>query len=217
MTDISHSVFSIIYKFIFLALIFHACLSVDAQVFYVEGKNPDNYLVAEELFNKGFYSEAIDYYLKSLLNPEHKNDLALQYHLAECYRFCRLYEKAVKSYQLVVHGASDQFPLAIFWLGKMQKACENYDDAEKQFTYFLNNENNDKSLLLEGMLEQALCDPAAQLKKIRSSVKIESIGIGVNKEFNSDRGFLRHDTLWYTEGLLFKNRMKKLNSKTEQA
>jgi len=81
-----------------------------------------NYIIASELYAQ-LYSEL----------PDNKE---LCYTYAESLRLSHQYSKALFFYKKCYSNAPADFPLAIFWSGKMQKILGQYNGALKEFRYF---------------------------------------------------------------------------------
>lgn len=92
---------------------------------------------ANEYFGNNLYLEAIRNY-KAAIDESEGTNLKAQYQLAECYRLVQDYESAEYYYEQIGTKQDIRFPLAGFYLGRMQKLRGSYDQALKNLKAFSN-------------------------------------------------------------------------------
>ena len=95
-----------------------------------------NLKIANKLVSKNKFYEAIDFY-KKVLEVEPDN-AEVCYQVAEMYRFARYYKDAERYYRSCAIKDQEKFPLVYFWLGMMQKALCEFDEAKQSFNIFMN-------------------------------------------------------------------------------
>ncbi|MBC7946545.1 MAG: OmpA family protein [Chitinophagaceae bacterium] len=140
-------------KIFFASMVFLVTCSVNAQFIYDYLKAADNY------YQKGDYFSAAQYYEKYFGSdkakdrPEYK-PYAVQtsskktapaatsretaiWRLAESYRLLNYPAKAAPYYKQAMELDKTKFPLASYHYATMQRALENYSDAEAHFKTFL--------------------------------------------------------------------------------
>jgi len=95
------------------------------------------------------YFENMDYYLASQeyekVYAEEPGNNYVGYRLAEAYRFHFNYPSAEKYYKISVEKALPDFPLGRYWYALMLKLNGKYEEAEKQFQDFINENPNPDS------------------------------------------------------------------------
>lgn len=95
---------------------------------------------ADKLMEEGNYSEAGDKYMAAWKLKSKKTELAFK--AGDAYYLTRDYAKASKAYQ-VVKDNNDDFHHVGFKYARCLKSMEQYDDASREFVYFINNYNGD--------------------------------------------------------------------------
>jgi hypothetical protein len=95
---------------------------------------------AEKLMSEGSYAEAGDKYMAAWKIKPKKTELAFK--AGDAYYLTRDYVKASKAYQ-VVKDNNDDFHHVGFKYARCLKSMEQYDDASREFVYFINNYSGD--------------------------------------------------------------------------
>jgi len=183
-----------------------------------ESSVEDHLKIADELFNKQLYYAAIDHYNK-VIEQDTSEVLYSYYQLGEAYRILRLYKKAVENYNILLEDKSfaylqSDFPLALFWYGKMLKANGEYDKAQQCFQKVIENydENakNPISLFIKRGLDREIksCEFAQQLMA-NPTAEVSNLGNNINKP-HSDFAAINVDsvTLLFTSALQLKKKQK---------
>jgi hypothetical protein len=95
---------------------------------------------AEKLMSESSYAEAGDKYMAAWKIKPKKTELAFK--AGDAYYLTRDYVKASKAYQVVKDNNND-FHHVGFKYARCLKSMEQYDDASREFVYFINNYNGD--------------------------------------------------------------------------
>lgn len=103
--------------------------------------------VADELFLKSLYTDAAEHYEAAFRKKTKKKDIIAK--AAECYYITRDYKKAATAYRHI-KDERKKFPLAGLRYARSLKQSEKFDEASREFVYFINNYNGaDKSTVNE--------------------------------------------------------------------
>lgn len=103
--------------------------------------------LADEFYAKTLYTDAAEHYEAAWRQKPKKKDIINK--AAECYYIIKDYKKAAAAFQNVKDEHS-KFPLAGLRYARCLKQDGNYDEASREFVYFLNNYNAaDKPVLSE--------------------------------------------------------------------
>lgn len=174
------------YKLLVVIILF-VLLSSSQEVFAASkdgvklSKSAKNYLrLSNDLYAKGKYNEAIDYY--KLVLEEDATNTHCMYNIAEAYRKGRYYSDAKKFYyQVVSNGGTSEYPMIRYWLGRMLKATEEYENAKESFQLFLNSYQGEADIYLERAKEEIeACDKAVEIKNNPIEVEIDNAGEMIN-------------------------------------
>ena len=186
--------------FFFLLLSFS---NIDAQVIHkhVERNSTltyeDKLKAANELFDQELYYEALNLYLELKEEAEQQDDLKINFNIGECSRFLRHYEQSAQYYNIVVEGdKSQEFPLALFYLGEMQMAMGNYDMALSTLEKFTSS-NNDKKWLAKARIKINGINSYSNQKELNTTVTNTSEQINHN-ETSFGLTFFNDSTIIYT-------------------
>ncbi len=158
---------------------------------------PINYrAVSLDLYTHKRYFEAIPY-LESTLAEQSFND-TIRYYLANCYRLTRQYAKAELHYSFLSQQKKLVAPDIFYWYAMMQKANENYFDAQQSF----NNSRFDKALPKEMMNEaQKQMDDcmSANVRKEEATIfLVEPAGNIINRLYSNYAAIIQNDSLYLT-------------------
>src|SRR5688572_5129278 len=119
------------------------------------------YLKGSELFNKGDYEQAVEYFSKSLEFPIDKQYVALaSYWSGEAYSIGKRYDQAVNSYSKIISlsGVDDDILLNTrYGLGYAYFNLEQYDKALTSFREFANRGNKSTANYVDGLIRLADC------------------------------------------------------------
>ena len=120
------------------------------------------YLKGSELFNKGDYSESVEYFSKSLEYPLDKVYIALaSFWSGEAYSIGKKYDDAAAQYLRVVGIGSGVDPEVLlktrYGLGYAYFNLQQYDKALFSFREFVNKGNKDTPNYTDGMIRLADC------------------------------------------------------------
>ncbi|MEZ5058759.1 MAG: hypothetical protein R2879_17120 [Saprospiraceae bacterium] len=103
--------------------------------------------LADELYAKSLYADAAEHYEAAWRQKPKKDDLI--HKAAECYYIIKDYKKAISAYQNIKDDHKN-FPLAGLRYARCLKQDGNYDEASREFVYYLNNYNEgDKAIITE--------------------------------------------------------------------
>ena len=119
------------------------------------------YLKGSELFNKGDYEQAVEYFSKSLEFPIDKQYVTLaSYWSGEAYSIGKRYDQAVNSYSKIISlsGVDDDILLNTrYGLGYAYFNLEQYDKALTSFREFANRGNKSTANYVDGLIRLADC------------------------------------------------------------
>ncbi|HEY4787015.1 MAG TPA: OmpA family protein [Bacteroidales bacterium] len=97
---------------------------------------------ADNAFNAGEYFAAIDLYKEAYGSLDKSYKAEILYRMAECYRLINQPLKAELWYQkAILKGIST--PMAVYYLGEMQKMNQKYEEAKESFRKFKELSPND--------------------------------------------------------------------------
>ncbi len=133
---------------------------------------------AEQLFNESKYAEAGDNYFEAWKLKQKKTELAFM--AGECYYFVRDYNKAVKAYE-PVKDMNDEFDRVGFKYAQSLKSLGRYEDASREFVYFINNYKADNNVDMTTLVQNAIlgCEMALQNESVSDS-DLKHMGENVN-------------------------------------
>ena len=109
-------------------------LLVVVSVFAVDRKSKET-LFGDKYFEVEDYYLAAEYYSVAL--TKEPTNTYIKYQLAECERYFSAYDKAEVMYNKVMQQDEVNYPLSRFYYAYMQKVNGKYEDAETNFTLFL--------------------------------------------------------------------------------
>lgn len=116
-----------------------AILSFVLSVIFVIITNAQNKIKmrADDLFNREQYSEALNYYKKSLtkVGKDKNEKAALQFQIAECYKFMNDLKQAETWYGKCLKGNYSN-PLAVLYYANILKGSEKYKEAIEVYRKF---------------------------------------------------------------------------------
>lgn len=189
----------IVYKFIvaFVLISSSAFAQVDQEI--IDSK--PNYIkkAGKRSLKSGDYYGAIEYFKKYLESKPDRTDV--KFLLAESYRMSRDYVQAEKTYKAVLKDDAEGFPIAYYFLGKMQIHLLNYDTAAMHLLKFKKNyQEKDKATYRKKVkLLLQTCETGPQLLKNKNSFKITHLDTSINKAHIELSPFLLNDsTLLYS-------------------
>ena len=155
-----------------------------------------NLKIANKLVSKNKFYEAIDFY-KKVLEVEPDN-AEVCYQVAEMYRFARYYKDAEKYYRSCAIKDQDKFPLVYFWLGMMQKALCEFDEAKQSFNIFMNKyTGEDEYYKTKAAKEIISCEYAAELVADPLDVEINNMGTNINQRYSDNGTAISDKTLYF--------------------
>ena len=188
--------FTYVVSIVFVVYTFF-CASLNAQDVRKVSSSKNNFTIAEELYAKKKYFEAIPYYEGGMAEKNTKKDNAMILHLADCYRLSRLYANAENLYKEITKSKeASKHSMAMFRLGQMQKAAGKYEDAIASFTAYLSMPGKDYEFAKMAEEEKKACEWA--LERIQKPVKSKPIVAGpeLNKSYSNYAPRIFRDTLW---------------------
>lgn len=135
-------------------------------------------------FADGDYYSASIYY-GNLLATDSTN-ISLAYRYAESCRLFNDYLQAEKWYSKVNESSKiKEFPLALFWLGWMQKSNGKYTEARNSFyTYYSEHSGDNDFYSRKAFHEIESCEFAIKLRKDTVAVLIEHLGENINTPYS---------------------------------
>jgi len=98
---------------------------------------------ADDLYRQGSFFNAIDYYQQ--LKQEDERSPYLTYQLGNCYRFTRDYVPAAHYYAEAYSYDKKDYPLALYYAGRMLKQQGEYNAAIAAFQQFLDDNKKSSS------------------------------------------------------------------------
>ena len=103
--------------------------------------------VADELYLKSLYADAAEHYESAFRKKTKKKEIIAK--AAECYYITRDYKKAASAYRHI-KDKPKEFPLGRLRYARSLKQSGKFDDASREFVYFIENyEGEDKGVLNE--------------------------------------------------------------------
>ncbi len=152
-------------------------LTVLSLSLFAQGSWKNYFKKAEQLFNESKYAEAGDNYFEAWKLKQKKTELAFM--AGECYYFVRDYNKAVKAYE-PVKDMNDEFDLVGFKYAQSLKSLGKYEDASREFVYFINNYKADNNVDMTTLVQNAILGCEMALEDSSSESELKHIGENVN-------------------------------------
>lgn len=127
----------------------------------------------------GNYYGAAHFYKQALRKAG--NVPELHYKMAEVCRKDKDYSQAARHYEKLVPHFNDKYPLAEYYLGKMQKSCELFLEAQYHFRNYWER-NNEKDLLTvkKAKREIIACEMAQRMLFRPVNVEVEHKDTSIN-------------------------------------
>jgi tetratricopeptide (TPR) repeat protein len=166
-------------------------LNVSAQTFNAFVK------AGEEALERSDFQAALQHFAGALQQRPQATGVAYQY--AEVARRFHAYEQAETYYlQVLESPESNRFPNAQYGLGRVYQAQGNYEKAIAYFQAFLNQNPQDKKLVLD--TQQALSQSiwAKAQPETNERWAIENMGRRINTDYSEFGALLKNDTLYYS-------------------
>lgn len=166
----------------------------------IEGNRGAEYKrVAEHLYHDSMYYEAIAYY-ESLFREREDITPKIKYHLAECYRHERLYEKAAELYHEVSRHHFNQYSMSLLHLGKMKQALGHYREALEEYKRFFRRYQGNASDTLQWAFNyKNACKYALEQSHHPDPyIRVQVLDENVNKVYSNYSACLVNNHLWYT-------------------
>ncbi len=141
-----------------------------------------------------------DYYSASLyfgqLILQDSSNMSLAYKYAESCRLFNDYIQAEKWYSKVHESAKNSdYPLALFWMGWMQKSNAKYTDARNSFFLYSEKHSKDNDFYSrKAKHEIESCEFAKKFVKDTVAVLIEHLGENINTPYSEFAAFQLGDT-----------------------
>lgn len=132
--------------------------------------------IADDLFERGSYYNAIEYYEYALkVKPE---DLQATYRNAESHRLVRDYKGAEEWYRKTLNLDAEKYPEAHFYYALMLKMNGKCEDAAGEFDIYQAT-GGDEQLKQRSQIERAGCDLQYQIKN-DPDISVNNAGGNVN-------------------------------------
>ncbi len=129
--------------------------------------------------DKGNYYGAAHFYKQAL--REAGNVPELHYKMAETCRKDKDYSLAAKHYKKLVPHFNDKYPLAEYYLAKMQKSCELFLEAQYHFrNYWERNKDKDLLTVKKAKREIIACEQAQRMLFRPVNVNIKHMDTSIN-------------------------------------
>ncbi len=137
---------------------------------------------ADKLFKEGKFAEAGDNYFKAWKLKDKKTELAAK--AGDCYYIIKDYKKAVKAYK-PVKDMNSEFKHIGFKYARCLKSLEEYDEASREFVYFINSYSGDDYQDMSQLTQSEIlgCEYAIKnADKEAEGVIINHIGENINTQ-----------------------------------
>ncbi|MDP2386760.1 MAG: OmpA family protein [Bacteroidota bacterium] len=126
------------------------------------------------------YNTAIPYFEQFLKLK--KNDGAVEFKLAECYRETRNYKKAEVMYAKAYKSDPEKNKTALYYHGQMLKSNGEYDKAQEEFKKFKKEyKGSDKALKKAAAHEAEYCDSAKMILTLDKKTIVMHLDTTINK------------------------------------
>lgn len=177
-----------------LFIIFYILILIIAQPAFSQSKKAI-LKAADEAFEIGNNYGAAKLYSKYC--KEDSSKISVLYRKAEAERLSYGYNNAKLDYEFVLQKDSAQFPECRFWLADVQKSLTQYEDANKNYTKYLENKKDTSTYFYKKALqEKKSCDFAINLiKNTNKEITIEHTGKSLNTDFSEYSPLQINDTL----------------------
>lgn len=204
-----------IYIFGWLLVVLFLCLQHTQSMGQAHPKPQHQHMSVEKMKKVAEYSIKTGdtytglFYYEEIVEKD-TQDIAAQYRIAELYRISRNYRKAEVFYKKVSDTASTKYPLAMYYMGIMQKMNGKYKEAKETLTTFRSESRGmgDKMFRLQVSRQLKGCDSAMNFIDFPDNMKVYNLGNQINHphlEFSpwlKDSthliyGSLREDTLHF--------------------
>ncbi|MBI5219521.1 MAG: tetratricopeptide repeat protein [Bacteroidia bacterium] len=158
------------FVFILALTVFNTSFSQDFRQYIKEG---------DKQFDEANYYCAAWFYKKAMQLDGSLYDVIYKY--AEASRMNTDYNEAEKYYLRILEDNKARFPLALFWLGDVQKSQGQYQKAQKNFSEYLKLHENEGDYFAKKSKREILsCETALVLKFDPTDVNIIHIDTSVN-------------------------------------
>ena len=127
---------------------------------------------ADDLFQKSLYTDAADFYEKAFRKKTKRKEYIER--AAECYYITRDYKKAAAAYRHI-KDERKKFPLAGLRYARSLKQSEKFDEASREFVYFINNYNEEDKATVNEIVQ-------AEIRGCEEAIKMTSEPINENIE-----------------------------------
>jgi len=140
--------------------------------------------IADELFNKSLYTDAAEHYESAFRKKRKKKDKEdIIAKAAECYNITRDYKKAASAYKHI-KDERKKFPLGGLRYARSLKQSEKYDEASREFVYFINNYDGDDKAIVNEIVQAEIrgCEEAIKMTSapINRQVKVSLLSEQIN-------------------------------------
>jgi OmpA-OmpF porin, OOP family len=132
------------------------------------------------LFKQGSYYNAIPYY-QSVYSDDNTNAYAVN-QVAQCELWVRDYQEGEKWFKTLVDMKNGEYPLALYYYGRMLKFNAKYDLAKQAFQNFIKTYMGDNSVQYKKLAQAQIdgCDLAVKMMANPLKVRITHLGTTVN-------------------------------------
>ena len=138
-----------------------------------------NLKLANDLFDRGSYFNATEYYQKVLtMKPD---DPEVLYKLAEADRMLRDYYNAQINYKKLLDKDADKYPTARFYYAQMLKLTGNCDQAVTEFDKYIQSKGKEQKLEAKAALEKKGCE-LDKTMTVNNDIKIVHLDTKVNSK-----------------------------------
>ncbi len=129
--------------------------------------------LAEELYMKSLYADAAEHYESAFRKKTKKKYLIAK--AAECYYIVRDYKKAASAFEHIKEDHK-KFPLSGLKYARSLKQSGKYDQASREFVYFINKYKGDDKSTLEEIVQNEIAGCEIGIKQKANGVN-ESVDI----------------------------------------
>ncbi len=162
---------------------------------------------ADKLFEEGSFAEAGDKYFAAWKMKPKKEELAFK--AGDAYLMTRDYTKAAKAYKVVKDNNSDYHHVG-FKYARCLKSLEQYDEASREFVYFINNYDGDDFQSMSELVQTEIlgCEMAIKdANEQTEGVVVTHLSESVNS------GDMEYAPLPYTDDIIYFSSDKSGSSK----
>jgi hypothetical protein len=135
--------------------------------------------MADEFYVKSLYADAAEHYEAAWRQKGKKKDLI--YKAAECYYIIKDYKKAASAFKNV-KDEKKEYPLAGLRYARCLKQDGNYDEASREFVYFLNNYSGADKAVMSEIVQNEIrgCELGIKLTSEMLAADVSVLHLGTN-------------------------------------